>query len=85
MNKMYPTSKTAIKTISSNKTFRTKMAQTDIWNTGSQITWTAVNQLIMLYSLNLAFYPLQSLRAAETEVLLSLGHIGFAPLSIDRK
>lgn len=43
MNKMYPTSKTAIKTISSNKTFRTKMAQADIWNTGSQITWTAVN------------------------------------------
>lgn len=39
----------------------------------------------MSYSLDLAFYPQQSQRAAETVVLLSLGHNGFAPLSTRRK
>lgn len=36
----------------------------------------------MSYLLDLAFYPQQSQQAAETVVLLSLGRIGFAPLSI---
>lgn len=39
----------------------------------------------MLHSLDLAFYPQQSQRAAETVVLLSLGHIGFAPLSTEKE
>lgn len=55
------------------------------WKTGSQIIQINVYQLIMSYSLDLAFYPQQSQRAAETVVLLSLGHNGFAPLSTRRK
>jgi len=39
----------------------------------------------MSYSLDSVFYPQQSQRAAETVVLLSLGHTGFAPLSTQRK
>lgn len=35
MSEMYHTSKTGIKIISSNKTLRMKMAQADIWKTGS--------------------------------------------------
>lgn len=74
-----------IKIISSNKAFRKKMAQTDVWKTGSQITQIFVNKSIMFYSLDSAFYPQQSQREAGTVVLLSLGHIGFAPLSIERE
>lgn len=36
MSKMYHTSKTGIKIISSNKTLKMKMAQADIWKTSTK-------------------------------------------------
>jgi len=39
----------------------------------------------MPYSLGLASYPQRSQQAAETVVLLSSGHIDFAPESIERQ